>query len=365
MKRILSLDGGGVKGVFSLQILAAMEALFRREQNKPDLVLADVYDLFAGTSTGAIIATCLAWGMPVSDIHDLYMRCGTETFTRQPWYRRWKSMYQSEPLKQLFRRTLVELEDGSDALLGSKRLRKLLLVVMRNASTGSPWPVTNNPHASFNDPSRPDCNLNIPIWQLLRGSTAAPVYFAPEAISMGDQSFLFVDGAMTPFNNPTMIAVLMATLPPYGLTWPASRESLHVVSVGTCSTRARLPKSMADDVTMLDAIKYLAPALIGAISVEQDVLCRVLGDCVHGAPIDSEIGSLETPTLLGAHEQKFTYVRYDQPLDAKNPLAKQLLDAGAQIDDLKAIPLWLEMGRLYAAEHVKIEHLYPRGKFST
>ena len=153
----------------------------------------------------------------------------------------------------------------------------------------------------------------------------------------------------------------MATLPPYGLSWPASRDSLHVVSVGTCSTRARLPKSLADDVNMMDAIKYLAPALIGAISVEQDVLCRVLGDCVHGAQIDSEIKSLESPTLLAAHEQKFTYVRYDQPLDAKDPLAKQLLDAGAQIDDLNAIPLWLEMGRTYAAEHVKREHLYPRG----
>jgi patatin-like phospholipase/acyl hydrolase len=56
----LSLDDGGSRGVFSLQTLASIEALFRQEQKRGDLVLADVFDLFAGTSTGAIIATCLS-----------------------------------------------------------------------------------------------------------------------------------------------------------------------------------------------------------------------------------------------------------------------------------------------------------------
>ena len=51
------------------------------------------------------------------------------------------------------------------------------MVVVRNHSTGSAWPLTNNPDANFNDPSRPDCNLNIPLWELVRASTAAPVYF--------------------------------------------------------------------------------------------------------------------------------------------------------------------------------------------
>jgi hypothetical protein len=358
VKRILSLDGGGIKGVFSLQVLAEIERLFREEQKRDDLVLADVFDLFAGTSTGAIIASCLAWGMPVAQINDLYLRCGEETFTKQPWYKWWKSKYQSEPLSQLLLQTFVEKDGGQAALLGSERLRKLLLIVMRNASTGSPWPVTNIPLAPYNNRALPDCNLNIPLWELIRGSTAAPVYFQPESIEMGERTFLFVDGAMTPFNNPTLIAVLMATLPPYGLAWPGGRDKLHVVSIGTCSTRARMPHRLSEDVTMLDGIKYLAPALIGAVSAEQDFVCRVLGDCVHGAPIDSEVKALDAPTLFAASEQKFTYVRYDQALDAKT---LDLTEQGpAQIDDLSMIPVLQKIGQDYAAAHVRLEHLYPR-----
>jgi patatin-like phospholipase/acyl hydrolase len=62
MKRILALDGGGIRGMFSLQILARIEELFRQDRNEPNLVLADVFDFIAGTSTGAIIATFLALG---------------------------------------------------------------------------------------------------------------------------------------------------------------------------------------------------------------------------------------------------------------------------------------------------------------
>jgi Patatin-like phospholipase len=361
MKRILSMDGGGIRGMFSLQILARIEELFRNEQRRNDLVLADIFDLFAGTSTGAIIAACLAWGMSVREVEELYLKCGPEIFAKEHWYRRWKAKYRADPIATLFRQKFSESADGSiPALLGSKRLHTLLLIVMRNASTGSPWPVSNNPHASFNDPSLPDCNLKIPLWQLLRASTAAPIYFPPEEIQLGDQSFLFVDGGMTPFNNPALIAVLMATLPQYRLCWPASRELLHVTSVGTCAVRARLPQKMATDINLLDAVRYLAPAWVGAISAEQDFICRIVGDCVHGASLDSEVGALNAPTLFTAGEQKFTYVRYDQAFDAQHSKAEQLSKAEADLDDLNLIPLLRQMGREYASEQVRLEHLFPR-----
>jgi hypothetical protein len=59
MKRILALDGGGIRGVFSLEILLHIQTLLREHYQAPEMVLADHFDLFAGTSTGAIIATCL------------------------------------------------------------------------------------------------------------------------------------------------------------------------------------------------------------------------------------------------------------------------------------------------------------------
>jgi len=386
MKRILALDGGGIRGVFTLQILAKIEELFRKEQNKPDLVLADVFDLIAGTSTGAIIAAFLSWKLPVREVEQLYIDHSPEMFAASPWTQQFKSKYKSKAIEQFFRERFTEKDGVTPALLGTEQLQKLLLIVMRNGSTGGNWPVSNNPKGIFNLRKSKDgkpnseCNLDFPLWQLLRASTAAPTFFPPETIMLDNKPHLFMDGGMTPYNNPTLIAVLTATLPCYRIEWPAGRESLHVLSVGTGLARARMPDKAASDVNLLDHIRYIAPALIGSIAMEQDFLCRVMGDCVHGAPCDFEIGALEMPTLFNAQEQKFTYARYDQPLDPTHPKIKSFLDRQArskqrwwkffksshssgeqmQLDDLKLIPLLQELGTEYADAHVREEHLHPR-----
>ena len=70
---------------------------------------------------------------------------------------------------------------GADTTFGSPKVRTLLMMVMRNATTDSPWPLSNNPYAKYNNaPDRPDDNLKFPLWQLVRASTAAPTYFPPE-----------------------------------------------------------------------------------------------------------------------------------------------------------------------------------------
>ena len=92
---------------------------------------------------------------------------------------------------------------------------------MRNASTDSPWPVSNNPRAKYNNRARSDCNLDLPLWSLVRASTAAPTYFPPETIRIGDHRFVFVDGGVTMYNNPSFQLFLMATAGPYGLCWEA------------------------------------------------------------------------------------------------------------------------------------------------
>ena len=280
-------------------------------------------------------------------------------FARERWYRRWKAKYRADAIAQFFREIFAE-EDGTSALLGSKRLHTLLLVVVRNASTGSAWPLWNNPNAKYSDPARANCNLNIPLWQLLRASTAAPYYFPPEDIKLGNKHFLFVDGGLTPFNNPSLIAVLMATMPAYRLCWPAASEALHVISVGTGAVRARLPEKMAAKINMVDQIKYLAPALLGSVAIEQDMLCRILGDCLHGAKIDTEIESLNAPSLFAQSEQKFSYVRYDEPFDVTPSQAKQLVTGRTEMDNLKLIPDLQEAGEEYARQHVQPEHFVPR-----
>jgi uncharacterized protein len=365
MKRILALDGGGIRGVFTLQILSRIEALFREKYNRPNLVLADVFDMFAGTSTGAIIATFLCWKKSVGEIERLYIDHSPEMFAAASWSRKWKSKYNSHAIAKFFQEQFQE-DHGAPALLGTQKLNKNLLIVTRNGSTGGLWPVTNNTKAKFNrrlleDGTRnSECNLDLPLWQLLRASTAAPTYFPPEEIMLAGKPHLFMDGGMTPYNNPALIAALTATLPCYEFCWPASRTELHVISVGTGLARARMPGKAAEDVNMLDHIRYIAPALIGAVAWEQDLFCRILGDCVHGAAMDFEIGALEGPSLLRIEEQKFTYARYDQPLDERHPKIEALPHGQFQLDNLKLIPLLQELGREYAEKHVRPEQFQPR-----
>ena len=61
-KKLLALDGGGIRGVIALEVLARIEEILRERSGRKDLVLSDYFDYMAGTSTGAIIASCLAMG---------------------------------------------------------------------------------------------------------------------------------------------------------------------------------------------------------------------------------------------------------------------------------------------------------------
>src|SRR6516165_12448245 len=72
-RKLLALDGGGIRGVITLEVLAAIERQLKKKLGRgDDFVLADYFDYIAGTSTGAIIATCLALGMRVEEVARFY-----------------------------------------------------------------------------------------------------------------------------------------------------------------------------------------------------------------------------------------------------------------------------------------------------
>jgi hypothetical protein len=366
MKNILALDGGGIRGVFTLEILARMEQLLRKHYGRDDLVLRDHFDFFAGTSTGAIIAACLCWGMSVEEILDLYVSYGRAMFQPVPWFdpRRYLfSRFDSKPLTEMLQRTFSETGDGKEpALLGSDKLRtkdgrlRLLMVVVRNHSTGSAWPVTNNPLAKYNDRDHAECNLNIPLYKLVRASTAAPVYFDPEVIQLGTSTSVFVDGSITPYNNPALIAALTAVLPCYNLNWGGGSDKIRIISVGTIRFPSGLPKKVRKLWVGYNASRIPLALIQGAAS-EQDYLCRCLGDCIYGEPIDSEVNDLIGARLPG--QRWFTYVRYNRSYGAaevESLLQKHPSLAG--LDGVHAIPILRQIGRQYA-ENVQLAHLVP------
>ena len=128
-RKLLALDGGGIRGLITVEVLAAIEDQLRRERG-PDVRLADEFDYVAGTSTGAIIATCVSLGMSVDEIRDFYLVSGREMFDRASLLRRWRSRFDDENLASKLKDVI-----GPQTTLGSDALRTLLLIVMRNATT--------------------------------------------------------------------------------------------------------------------------------------------------------------------------------------------------------------------------------------
>ena len=317
-RKILALDGGGIRGVLTLEILAEMEKQLKQKLNKgDDFVLGDYFDYIGGTSTGAIIAAGLSIGMSVNQLLDFYIKKGKDMFDKNFILKRWKALYESGPLLEMLKETFGE---DTDLMVRKGKYKSLLLVVTMNRSTDSPWPISNNPLAKYNDETRPDCNSKIKLFQLVRASTAAPVYFPPETLQWDPndpaKTFVFVDGGVTPYNNPAFLIYRMATQSAYHLNWPTGEDKLLIISVGTGSA-----PSAGSYNNLLDAAKGLPNNLMYAMQVDQDVNCRTVGRCTYGANIDRELKFMvpmddegKLIPLTSNTSRHFLYARYNADL---------------------------------------------------
>src|SRR4051812_30271901 len=146
-RKLLAIDGGGIRGVLSLLILKKIENLLIAESKRDDYRLADYFDYVAGTRTGGIIATGVAMGMGVDDILAFYVNNGAQMFDKASIVNRLmlRDKFRSEPLAEQLQTVF-----GKETTLGAPELESLLLLVMRNATTDSPWPISNNPFAKYN-----------------------------------------------------------------------------------------------------------------------------------------------------------------------------------------------------------------------
>jgi patatin-like phospholipase/acyl hydrolase len=354
-KKILALDGGGIRGILTVEILAKLERLLREKLGTGDeFVLASYFDFIAGTSTGAIIAACLSWGMTVDKIRRFYLENGPEMFDKACILKRLRHKFEDEKLSA---RLKAEFDAGTT--LGSERLKTLLLLILRNASTDSPWPVSNNPVAKYNDRARSDCNLDLPLWQLVRASTAAPTYFPPESVRVGDKEFIFVDGGVTMYNNPAFQAFLMATVEPFNLNWTAGEDKLLVVSIGTGASPDANKDLRTGEMNLLYNASSIPSALMFAALNEQDFLCRVFGKCVAGDELDREVGD-----MIGrrgpVQPKLFTYMRYNAELTRSGLDALDLHDIlpqhVQQLDSVEFVSELQRVGKAVAEKKVKSEH---------
>jgi patatin-like phospholipase/acyl hydrolase len=205
--QILSLFGGGIRGILSAAILAAIE-------EDLGVKISDHFDLIAGTSTGGIIALGLGLGLTPKEIVDFYISEARSIFGDRFKLRSLKqyaaSKFSAEPLAVALRKCFKEQRFGDS--------RKRLIIPSYNLGDDDVYVFRTAHH------QRLARDYKVPAWKVALATSAAPTYF-PATREV--DSIRLIDGGIWA-NNPTMVAIIEA----YG-TLGVPLSSLRVLSLGT------------------------------------------------------------------------------------------------------------------------------------
>jgi len=181
---------------------------------------------------------------------------------------------------------------------------------------------------------------------------------------------LFIDGGLTPHNNPALMMLMAALLPAYGLNWKLGPENLMIVSVGTGSFRETLNPLEA---VRLSALSLAIKSLSAMVSESEQLvltLMTFLGESPLEWPINSEIGDLGR--VVAPTGNLFRFLRYDLKLEERwlaqklgENLPADLIERLRQMDQPWGMSTLYELGRKAAALQIKREHLEMAGPRSS
>ena len=278
--RVLSLDGGGMRGIYTAAFLARLTDQFARIRGKPALDLGRGFDLITGTSTGAIVGCALAIGRPMSEIVSLYRKHGPKIFPHRV-AGKGSAIYRATQGSRYVRAGDKALRHALEATLGNTTM--LDVFCGRGISLSIPavlmsehraWVFKKTPCSGVRDD-------NYPLIDVCMASSAAPIYRSLAAINDpntpdGPQQ-VFADGGLWA-NNPVMVGLVDA------LTISSPDRPIEIFSLGTCprpegdhldsesAHRSMLDWSLGADVAPLSisaqefAFDHMARLLVNAIS---------------------------------------------------------------------------------------------------
>ncbi len=191
--RILSLDGGGIRGLMTAVWLTELE----KQLGAP---LRQHFDLVAGTSTGSILACGVSHGIPAEEIVDMYVKRGRDVFpgtASRLWSRVRRTFregvsapkYSPDGLQKVLKRVFKEASFGKLAI-------KPTLVTSYNTLTREAI-VFKNTKAAYQ---------SLKIWEVCTCSSAAPTFFPAHVLTLGRRKAPMIDGGVVA-NNPTGCAI--------------------------------------------------------------------------------------------------------------------------------------------------------------
>lgn len=355
-KRILALDGGGIRGALTLGFLEKIEIILREREGNPNLLLCDYFDLIGGTSTGAIIAAGLSIGMSARDIKELYLNIGDKIFGEKYSFfknpiKRMKAAYSFEPLERA-------LEDVfGNITMGGEEIKTKLCIVTKRADTLSTWPILNHPDGKYFKH-----NKNMLLRQVVRASAAAPSYFMAQQIDVGNnQIATFIDGGVSLANNPGLQLFLIATLKEFPFKWELGEDNLSLVSIGTGTYTKRYDADKIAGKNLLGWAQLIPEMFMEDANYLNQTILQYISHSPTAQKIDSEILDLKDDLLT--EKPALHYVRYNVLLEENelNGLGlnfnQKQLESLRKMDEAKNKNTLYDIGSKAAAHFIKPDHI--------
>lgn len=272
--RILSIDGGGIRGLIPAQILVSLEEKLQQRSDRPQAHISDYFDLIAGTSTGGLITLLLlapdedgqSARFHAQDIVDFYLKHGEEIFSNSFWG-------QIRSLAGLTdeRYDASGLERLIDEFVGDLRLSQLIKPCLVTA-----YDMTNR-HAKFftqHDAvlKEKDKDKDYPVKVVARSTSAAPTYFEAVAADDSPDPYAYVDGGVFA-NNPAMCAYVEAYKK---LEGRPTAPNMVMVSLGTGHIRRAFSHDEIKNWGLVQWIRPLIDVLMGGAAETVDYQMRQL-----------------------------------------------------------------------------------------
>lgn len=241
--KILSIDGGGIKGLYSSTILEHLEEEFGG-------IISDYFDLICGTSTGGLIALAASQKIPATQISKIYKENGQDIFPRRSKWFRWFERIESKWLggKFFLEQTMFfgkysnrNLKAILEGLFQDKKIKdsyNLLCIPTYTVTEGRPW-VFKFDHKEGNL-SRDNEALYVDV---ALATSAAPTYLPIHEIECYDNK-QFIDGGVWA-NNPTLVGVIEAVK--YFVGKDKDYDSIEILSVSSLSQTKGKPTGWRRD----------------------------------------------------------------------------------------------------------------------
>lgn len=268
--RILTIDGGGIRGLIPARILVSLERKLQQRTGREEARLAQFFDLIAGTSTGGLI-TCLLlapghneWtpAFTAQDIVDLYQNHGAEIFDA-PLLKRIRSLnglrderYEARGLERLI-----------DEKMGDLWLSQLIKPCLITA-----YDVTRRRTKFFTQHDARNDDKDYPIKVVARATSAAPTYFEAMPGDNGRSPYAYVDGGLFA-NNPTMCAYVEAYRK---LAGKPTAENMVILSLGTGQIAKSYSYRSVKDWGMVEWLRPLIDIMMAGVSETVDYQMRQL-----------------------------------------------------------------------------------------